>query len=104
MNTSSEGSFTKYEYRPDWGGDPDLSSNVRESLAGRPERNEPVLSRLLSSKRGDDLGATDELEAVLTNAKRLADSVIANVDDWAEGRAYAHALRESLRKYQESNT
>ena len=93
-----------HEYGNDWLGNGDLSSNLRESLAGRPERNEPVLPRLLGGKCRDDLGATDQLEAVLANAKRLSDAVIANVDDWAEGRAYAHALRESLRKYQESNT
>lgn len=63
-----------------------------------------MLSRLLGGKRGDDLGTTDELEAVLVNATRLADSVLANNDDWSEGRAYAYAVRESVRRYRDSNT
>ena len=60
-----------------------------------------MLPWLLRGKCGPDSEPSENLEAVLANAKRLSDAVIANVDDWAEGRAYAHALRESLRKYQE---
>lgn len=41
----------------------------------------------------------DDLNAILVNADRLADAVIQNVDDWAEGRAFAYALRLSLAKY-----
>ena len=44
----------------------------------------------------------DDLDAILANADRLADSVIANCDDWAEGRAFAYALRSSLRKYRDA--
>ena len=44
----------------------------------------------------------DAFAAVMTNADRLADSVIANCDDWAEGRAFAYALRSSLRKYRDA--
>jgi hypothetical protein len=59
-----------------------------------------MLPRLLRGERGiDNQPASEKLETVLANAKRLSDAVIANIDDWAEGRAYAHALRESLRKY-----
>jgi len=58
-----------------------------------------MLPRLLRGERGIDPEPSEKLDAVLTNAKRLSDAVLANVDDWAEGRAYAHALRESLRKY-----
>ena len=41
----------------------------------------------------------EQLEAVLDNAKRLSDWVIANLDDCAEGRAYAYSLRTTLRTY-----
>lgn len=58
-----------------------------------------MLPWLLRGERGTDPEPSEKLDAVLANAKRLSDAVIANVDDWAEGRAYAHALRESLRKY-----
>lgn len=58
----------------------------------RSERYRPKLE--------DELG--DAFEAVLVNADRLADSVISNCDDWAEGRAFAYALRASLRKYRDA--
>jgi len=44
----------------------------------------------------------DAFNAVMVNADRLADSVIANCDDWAEGRAFAYALRLSLDKYRQA--
>lgn len=44
----------------------------------------------------------DDLYAVLVNANRLADAVIQNCDDWSEGRAFAYALRSSLRKYHDA--
>ena len=44
----------------------------------------------------------DAFNAVMVNADRLADAVIQNVDDWAEGRAFAYALRSSLRKYRDA--
>ena len=44
----------------------------------------------------------DAFNAIMVNADRLADSVIANCDDWAEGRAYAYALRLSLAKYRKA--
>jgi len=47
---------------------------------------------------------SDELDAILSNAQTLADKVIQNCDDWSEGRAYAYALRLSLRKYHDAKT
>ena len=44
----------------------------------------------------------DAFAAVMVNADRLADAVIQHVDDWAEGRAFAYALRSSLRKYRDA--
>ena len=54
------------------------------------------------SERYHKLLPDDDLDAILVNADRLADSVIANCDDWAEGRAFAYALRSSLRKYRDA--
>ena len=54
------------------------------------------------SERYRKLLPDDDLEAILSNADRLADAVIANCDDWAEGRAFAYALRSSLRKYRDA--
>lgn len=48
------------------------------------------------------LDLDDAHDAVMTNADRLADAVIANCDDWAEGRAFAYALRLSLDKYRKA--
>lgn len=58
----------------------------------RTERYRPKLE--------DELG--DAFEAVMTNADRLADAVIANCDDWAEGRSFAYALRTSVRKWRDA--
>ena len=54
------------------------------------------------SERYRKLLPDDDIHAILTNADRLADSVIANCDDWSEGRAFAYALRSSLRKYRDA--
>lgn len=58
----------------------------------RTERHRPKLEPELD----------DAFNAVMVNADRLADSVIANCDDWAEGRAFAYALRLSLDKYRQA--
>lgn len=63
---------------------------------------ESLFRRLRGSQRGIDMGLDDSFEAILANAQRLADAVIANNDDWSEGRAFAYALRASLRKYHDA--
>lgn len=44
----------------------------------------------------------DDLEALLDNADRLADAVLANNDDWSEGRAFAYALRHGVQKWRDA--
>lgn len=57
---------------------------------------------LLCFPEGKDVYIHGAFNAVMVNADRLADSVIANCDDWAEGRAFAYALRLSLDKYRQA--
>ena len=45
---------------------------------------------------------SEEMQDVIDNASRLASAVLSHCDDWAEGRAYAHAVRTALRKLREA--
>ena len=44
----------------------------------------------------------DDLTEILANADRLADAVLANNDDWSEGRAFAYSLRHGVQKWRDA--
>ena len=44
----------------------------------------------------------DDLTEILANADRLADAVLANNDDWSEGRAFAYSLRAGVQKWRDA--
>ena len=71
-------------------------------MAGRAERYVALFRRLRACECRVDMGADEHIEALKDNASRLADAVLSHCDDWAEGRAYAHAVRTALRKLREA--